>query len=243
MPGVVLPGVGGVPAVGRLLGDVGHQLVRLAQGAGVAAVIDGDLGAPSAVVVNPLGVRRLEPDAAQGSRGPQAVILLRHQGGGVFFGVAYRVEQDIPLDLGTVLAVGAVEHVHPGPPPADGKGAGGGGMALAPGGAHHGLHGDGVPAVLVQPVDGDGALGSVDHDGIGLAAAGRGLGGPGGMYAGTQQQPGGEQGQKEAEGSFQGDTSYHILCIMKWPPQGSHFIIYAVGRKCKGNWGYTSLAP
>ena len=54
-------------------------------------------------------------------------------------------------------------------------------MALAPGGAHHGLHGDGVPAVLVQPVDGDGALGSVDHDGIGLAAAGRGLGGPQGF--------------------------------------------------------------
>ena len=117
----------------------------LAEGAGVSFVQE--------VFATGEVVRRLEPDAAQGSRGPQAVILLRHQGGGVFFGIAYRVEQNIPLDLGAVLAVGGVEHVHPGPPPADGKGAGGGGIALAPGGAHHGLDGDGIIALPVQLVE------------------------------------------------------------------------------------------
>ena len=178
VPGVVLPGVGGVPAVGGLLRDVLHQLVRLAQGARVVTVVNGDLGAPGHVVIDPLGVRRLKADAAQGGRGPQAVILLGHQGGGVFFGIAYRVKQDVPLDLGGVLAVGIVDHMQPGPPPADGEGAGGGGVALAPGGAHHGLDGDGIIALLVQLVDGDGALGPVDHDVVRLAAACHGSAGP-----------------------------------------------------------------
>ena len=222
MPGVFLPGVSGIPAVGLFLGDMGHQLVRLAQGAGVAAIVDGDLGAPGTVVVNPFGVRRLEPDAAQGSRGPQAVILLRHQGGGVFFGIAYRVKQDVPLDLGGVLAVGIVDHMQPGPPPADGEGAGGGGVALAPGGAHHGLDGDGIIALLVQLVDGDGALGPVDHDVVRLAAACHGSAGPGRADARAQQRHGAQR-QKEAEDSFQRDTSCNILCIIKWLSRGKPF--------------------
>lgn len=69
------PGIARVQAVVYLQGDLCHQLVRLALGSGIDSVIDCDLGSGGAVLIDPLRVCGLEPDAAQGVRTAQYITL------------------------------------------------------------------------------------------------------------------------------------------------------------------------
>ena len=99
-------------AVVRLRGNLRHQFVRLAQEPGISSVIDCDLGSGVAVLIDPLRVCGLEPDAAQGGRTAQYITLISQQGRGVRGGIADGVEQKISIERGGVLFVEAVHHMH-----------------------------------------------------------------------------------------------------------------------------------
>ena len=117
------------------------------------------------------------------------------------------MEEVIPVELGGILAVGAVNHVAPRHFGRDGIAAAGGGAALAAHGADHGFDGNRMIPVCVQPIHSHSVHGPVYHYVIG--------GGTGGCLcvwqAGAQRGQGKQEGQYEAFCSF----THHVSILLR----------------------------